>query len=238
MGRVTLWLALLAIWLGAMGCGALGSGGSGTITESTGDAATTVPPTVTTASGGAPVGSLAPLPIAPGQYVFPVSPASSVSYADVHHDYPATDIFAPCGTDAVAVTSGVVEEVSRTDVWNAATDDPAVRGGLSVSIVGDDGVRYYYSHFRDIDPRVLSGVRVLPGEVIAHVGQTGNAAGLGCHVHFGLSPDCGPGDWEVRRGILYPWPYLDSWQAGGLESPVAAVGAWLAANPSRCANLG
>jgi hypothetical protein len=32
----------------------------------------------------------------------------------------------------------------------------------------------------------------------------------------------------VRRGIVYPWPYLDSWRAGGSRSPARAVGAALA----------
>ncbi len=30
------------------------------------------------------------------------------------------------------------------------SDDPAVRGGPSVSLVGDDGVRYHTSHLRDV----------------------------------------------------------------------------------------
>ena len=33
---------------------------------------------------------------------------------------------------------------------------------------------------------------------------------------------------HCRRGVLYPWPYLDSWKAGGNKSPVAAVKAWKA----------
>lgn len=169
-------------------------------------------------------------------YVFPVSPASAASYGHVHHDYPATDVFAPCESDVVAVTDGIVEEVSRADTWNRATDDPAVRGGLSVSIVGDDGVRYYDSHLHDILTAVTPGARVRAGELIAHVGATGNAAGLGCHVHFGLSPDCGPGDWDVRRGVVYPWPFLDDWRRGDQASPADAVRAWLATHPDRCDN--
>src|SRR6185503_8548660 len=44
-------------------------------------------------------------------YVYPV--AGRTSYGRTHHDYPATDIFAPCGTAVRAVTDGVVLEVSR-----------------------------------------------------------------------------------------------------------------------------
>lgn len=88
----------------------------------------------------------APVAAPAGDYTFPMSPASVARYGRSHHDYPATDIFAPCGTPAVAVTGGVIQEVIRTDEWSSANDNPAIRGGLSYSMVGDDGVRYYGSH--------------------------------------------------------------------------------------------
>ncbi|MET3803730.1 murein DD-endopeptidase MepM/ murein hydrolase activator NlpD [Nakamurella sp. UYEF19] len=179
--------------------------------------------------------TLAAQPNRPVVYRFPVDPPTVTSYARVHHDYPATDIFAPCGSRMVAVTGGVVQEVSRVDVWNPATDDPAVRGGLSISLVGDDGVRYYAAHLLDILPGVAPGARVVAGQLLGHVGETGNARGLGCHVHFGISPPCGPGEWSIRRGTFYPWPYLDSWRAGGQLSPVAAMNSWRAAHLAECA---
>ena len=64
------------------------------------------------------------------------------SYGHVHHDYPATDILAPCGSQVVAATSGVILEVSRVDKWKPSVDAGPTRGGLSVSIRGDDGVRF------------------------------------------------------------------------------------------------
>jgi peptidoglycan LD-endopeptidase LytH len=166
----------------------------------------------------------APVPAAAGDYSFPLSPASVARYGRSHHDYPATDIFAPCGTPVVAVTSGVIHEVSRTDTWSSANDDPAIRGGLSTSLVGDDGVRYYGSHLSAVAPGIEPGVRVEKGRQIGAVGDTGNARGSGCHLHFGISPPCGPGDWQVRRGTLYPWPYLDSWRSGGTRSPAGEIG--------------
>lgn len=166
----------------------------------------------------------APRPAVAGDYSFPVSPASSARYGRSHHDYPATDIFAPCGTPVVAVTSGVIQEVSRTDEWSSASDDPAIRGGLSTSLVGDDGVRYYGSHLSEVAPGIEPGARVEKGRQIGTVGDTGNARGSGCHLHFGISPPCGPGDWQVRRGTLYPWPYLDSWRSGGTRSPTQDIG--------------
>lgn len=167
-----------------------------------------------------------PAPAPPGGYSFPLNPAASARYGRAHHDYPATDIFAPCGTPVVAVTAGVVGEVSRTDSWSSGTDDPALRGGLSTSIVGDDGVRYYGSHLSEVAPGIEAEVRVQAGQPLGRVGDSGNARGAGCHLHFGISPPCGPGDWRVRRGTIYPWPFLDSWRAGEARSPSSEVKAW------------
>jgi len=63
------------------------------------------------------------------------------------------------------------------------------------------------------------------GQLIGHVGNSGDARGGPTHLHFGLSWPTRSGVWWVRRGMVYPWPYLDSWRAGGQRSPVAAVAA-------------
>jgi murein DD-endopeptidase MepM/ murein hydrolase activator NlpD len=151
------------------------------------------------------------------------------SYAYTHHDYPATDIMTSCGTPALSPVNGVVLEVNRVDTWNAKVNAGATRGGLSVSILGDDGVRYYGSHYSAIQASVQPGVRLVAGQVIAAVGKTGDASA--CHVHFGVSPPCTrTGDWWIRRGVIWPWPYLDSWRKGGSKSPVAEVAAWKSAH--------
>lgn len=97
--------------------------------------------------------------------------------------------------------------------------------GLSVSLLGDDGVRYYGSHFSAIDEGIAPGVRVTAGDPIATVGRTGDAGA--CHVHFGLSPVCADGDWFVRRGVVWPWSYLDSWRSGGDADPGPEIRRWL-----------
>jgi peptidoglycan LD-endopeptidase LytH len=152
-------------------------------------------------------------------YVFPVQPPEAADYGSVHHDYPATDIFAPIGTSVVAVTSGVVDEVSRVDPWDPSVDDPATRSGLYVSIVGDDGVRYYSSHLDTVADGLDAGDRVTAGQVVGTVGKTGNAASTPSHVHFGLSRPTFPGDWEVRRGQVSPYPYLQAWEQGIAMTP-------------------
>jgi murein DD-endopeptidase MepM/ murein hydrolase activator NlpD len=157
-------------------------------------------------------------------------PASAAKYGHAHHDYPATDIFAPCGSEVVANVDGVVQEVSRVDTWDAQVNDGATRGGLFTSVVGDDGVRYYGSHLSAVAAGIDAGTRVTAGQRLGLVGNTGDARGIACHLHFGVSPACGPSDWEVRRGEVYPWPYLDSWRVGGRSSPAAAVAQWNAAH--------
>jgi peptidoglycan LD-endopeptidase LytH len=161
------------------------------------------------------------------KYAFPIK--GNTSYAHTHHDYPASDMMAACGTPVVAAVTGVVLEVDRVDDYNAKVNDGATRGGLSVSILGDDGVRYYGSHFGSINAGIEPGVRVTAGQAIALIGKSGDASA--CHMHFGISPPCArTGDWYNRRGLVYPWSYLDSWRAGGTKSPAAEVTAWQAKN--------
>jgi murein DD-endopeptidase MepM/ murein hydrolase activator NlpD len=95
-----------------------------------------------------------------------------------------------------------------------------------VSILGDDGVRYYGSHLSKIQSGIAAGVRVKAGQQVGRVGHTGNANGV-CHLHYGISPPCArTGDWKVRRGVIWPATFLTSWRAGGSKSPVATVAKW------------
>jgi len=155
-------------------------------------------------------------------YAFPIR-GCKASYARSHHDYPATDIFAARGCAFVAPVAGRVDEVSYADRWSSSTNRGADRGGLSVSIVGADGVRYYGSHLSAIAPSIRPGVRVAAGARLGSVGNTGSARGIATHLHLGISWPTRAGAWWVRRGEVYPWSYLDSWRAGGNSSPASAV---------------
>jgi murein DD-endopeptidase MepM/ murein hydrolase activator NlpD len=157
-------------------------------------------------------------------YTFPVV-GCKVTYAHSHHNYPATDILAPKGCKFVAPISGVVDEVNRVDRFTWKTNKGADRGGLFISIIGDDGVRYYGSHLSKIADGINSGVRVNSGELIGLVGATGDSRGLAPHVHFGISwpTPTKSNVWWVRRGELYPWKYLDAWRAGKDLSPAKSV---------------
>jgi len=151
-----------------------------------------------------------------------------------HAGYPATDLFAACGAEVVAPVDGTLHEIRTVDGWDPAVDNPATRGGRSVTIIGTDGVRYYLSHLDEVDPALSTGGTVLAGQRLGTVGLTGRTSG--CHVHFGISPPCPGKEWSVRRGAVEPARYLDAWRAGEPLSPVEEVGSWTTANPDACAD--
>ena len=155
-------------------------------------------------------------------YVYPIEGCKS-SYSRAHHDYPATDILAKTGCKFLAPTSGVIDEVNDVDKYSWKNNNGAIRGGLSVSMIGDDGVRYYGSHFSKIYPKIVPGYRIEVGELMARVGTSGDAAGTAPHVHFGISWPTEAGIWWVRRGMIHPWNYLDAWKAGKDLSPAKEV---------------
>lgn len=166
---------------------------------------------------------------------FPVQDAGRAGFGTTHHSYPATDIFHPvnCGAILVAPVDGRVLELRREDLWLPETDDPSTRGGQFLSILGDDGVRYYMAHFQLIDPSLSPGSRVEAGQVVGQMGTTGRSGA--CHLHFALSPPCPNPEWWVRRGVVWPAPYLTRWQQGDTEvSPADEVAAWLAEHPEAC----
>ncbi|MEO6653536.1 MAG: M23 family metallopeptidase [Ilumatobacteraceae bacterium] len=166
-------------------------------------------------------------------YVPPVADAARASWSNTHSTYPATDIFVGCGAELVSPVAGVALEVRRVNAYDPAVDNPATRGGRSVAILGDDGVRYYLAHFDAIVAALEPGDLVAPGQVIGTMGQTGRASA--CHVHFSISPPCPGKEWAVRRGVVWPYGYLTAWRAGEQRSPAAEVQAWADANPNACA---
>jgi peptidoglycan LD-endopeptidase LytH len=89
-----------------------------------------------------------------------------------------TDVFAPHGSPAYAVTDGVITRVGNSRL-----------GGLGFYLRGGDGNEYFYTHMSSVSAR--AGERVEAGEVVARVGNTGNARGGAAHIHFELHPGGG-----------------------------------------------
>ncbi len=157
-------------------------------------------------------------------YVFPIS-GCEANYARAHHDYAATDILTKAGCKFVAPIDGIVDEVNRVDLWKSPPNNGIDRGGLFVSIIGVDGVRYYGSHLRSIPASIQPGITVKAGRVLGAVGSTGSARGTAPHLHFGISWPTPADTWWVRRGEILPWKYLDAWKKGTDLSPVKEVAA-------------
>lgn len=85
------------------------------------------------------------------------------------------DMLAPTGTLIYAVVSGTVRFGQNR------------LGGNAVSLVGDNGNRYYYAHLSQYEG---ASRRVTQGEVIGYNGDTGNATGVP-HLHFEVHPGGG-----------------------------------------------
>jgi hypothetical protein len=91
------------------------------------------------------------------------------------------DLFAEYGTPIVAIESGVI---FHTDAA------PRGLGGIDLWLRGDSGTTYYHAH--DSANVVAVNQRVAVGQVIAYVGDTGNAQGGASHLHFEVHPEGGP----------------------------------------------
>lgn len=85
------------------------------------------------------------------------------------------DMLAPTGTPLQAVVSGFAEQKNNA------------LGGITISLRGDNGNRYYYAHL--VGYEGVAG-RVEQGQVIGYVGDTGNARGTP-HLHFEIRPGGG-----------------------------------------------
>jgi hypothetical protein len=205
------------------------AGAGPTSTTRAADAAATTGPRATAAptTGKRATTTTRPAATTPVRYRFPVA-GCRTDYGRSHHDYPATDVFAARGCAFVAPVDGRVDEVARSDRWSPASDRGADRGGRSVSLVGVDGVRYYGSHLESGAAGGGPGPRGRAGPLLGRVGNSGSARPTPVHLHLGISWPTRPGVWWVRRGVVYPWRYLDSWRAGGDLSPARAVRAALA----------
>ncbi|HEY1064377.1 MAG TPA: phage tail tip lysozyme [Candidatus Saccharimonadales bacterium] len=109
------------------------------------------------------------------------TPWCSGNTNNCHHDYNASDIFAPTGTPVVATRGGQV--VSAKDT---ATSPSSV--GTRVTIKGDDGWLYYYAHMGSRTLEVREGQKIKAGDPIGKVGTSENAVGTDPHLHIDRLP--------------------------------------------------
>jgi murein DD-endopeptidase MepM/ murein hydrolase activator NlpD len=136
-------------------------------------------------------------PPAPPAEVFPVDGAVDYGSAAAHfgggRGHKGQDVFADCGTPIDAVRAGRVLDAK----YEGAAGNYAV-------VAADDGRSHVYMHLRR-PARVVAGDRVIAGQRIGAVGDSGDA--WDCHLHFEVWT--APG-WFRGGHPVDPLPYLRS----------------------------
>jgi len=104
------------------------------------------------------------------------------------HRHHGCDIFAAMGTPCYACVSGRVR-ISHS-----------CNGGKSIYLNGDDGDVFYYMHLNGF---AVTGGHVEEGKIIGYIGDTGNAIGGACHLHFEVHPKGGKAinPYPILRGV-------------------------------------
>jgi len=159
------------------------------------------------------------LAVVPPINSFPIPAPYEASFSDDWHacrdgcrrQHKGNDIFAAEGTPIVAVEPGVIAKVDGTDDSN---------GGLSIWLVGDSGVAYWYAH--NSANYVTAGQRVGRGQLIGRVGHTGNARTTPSHIHFQVNR-CG----ELSSSepcTVDPFGFLSRWSPGQVGGGADALG--------------
>jgi murein DD-endopeptidase MepM/ murein hydrolase activator NlpD len=102
------------------------------------------------------------------------------------------DVTASCGTALASVRAGTV--VKRAF-------DPRLDGNFVVIRGVGERRTYLYAHMVRQSP-FDRGDEVHPGDIVGHIGRTGNAASTPCHLHFEL---------RLRGRPIDPKPALRAW---------------------------
>jgi murein DD-endopeptidase MepM/ murein hydrolase activator NlpD len=102
------------------------------------------------------------------------------------------DVTARCGTPLAAVTTGTVAKRAY---------DPRLDGNYIVIRGLGERRKYWYAHMVHPSP-FHKGDLVHVGQIVGHIGRTGNAGSTPCHLHFEI---------HVNGGPIDPEPYVRAW---------------------------
>lgn len=109
-----------------------------------------------------------------------------------------TDIVAPLGTPVIAAAPGTVEKLFYSNGG----------GGITLYVRSPDRRwSYYYAHLSRYAPGIGEGRQVGAGDMLAYVGDTGNAGAGNYHLHFGVSR-MRPEDRWWQGEAINPYPLL------------------------------
>jgi murein DD-endopeptidase MepM/ murein hydrolase activator NlpD len=111
------------------------------------------------------------------------------------HD--AIDIAAPAGTPVVAALEGEIVKLFQSE-----------KGGITIyQLSPDKKLVFYYAHLQRYADGVYEGKYARQGEVIAYVGDTGNAGAGNYHLHFSIATITDPKrHWDGTN--INPYPLL------------------------------
>ena len=103
-------------------------------------------------------------------------------------DHQGIDIFAKRGTPVRSTTDGLVVRLGHNRL-----------GGNVVWVMGPGRQTHYYAHLSEFGA-FKPGDRVLAGDIIGYVGDTGNARGTPHHLHYGV--------YQFGGGAINPFPLI------------------------------
>ena len=166
----------------------------------------------------------------PVPYVFPFSKVA-VDYPTDHLHYPAVDVEG-CYAHVLAPTAGTITQTRTIDKWVKEIDAPGTRGGKTITLVGDDNVRYFFAHLGRV--KVATGQRVSAGDLIGVMGSSGNARVTRCHTHLGMSRVCPVVEAYLLQCEIWPQKYLKAWHAGQQLSPTKEIKNLMKQDPLGC----
>jgi peptidoglycan LD-endopeptidase LytH len=111
------------------------------------------------------------------------------------HD--AIDIMAPAGTPVLAASDGEIVRLFQSE-----------RGGTTIyQLSPDKKLVFYYAHLQSYAEGLAVGKYAKQGEVIAYIGDTGNAGAGNYHLHFSIAVLTDPKRYFEGTNIN-PYPLL------------------------------
>jgi peptidoglycan hydrolase-like protein with peptidoglycan-binding domain len=93
------------------------------------------------------------------------------------------------GTDVIAKEGQEVYAVADGRITRRYWVESAALTGNGLRITAPDGTYFFYAHLLDVAPGIELGVPVKAGQLIGHVGKTGNTTVA--HLHFEVHPGGG-----------------------------------------------
>ena len=138
----------------------------------------------------------------PGELIIPVAGIDARELLDTYSDarsegrtHNAIDIIAPLGSPVLAAADGQIVKLFNSE-----------QGGITLyQLDARRNIIYYYAHLDRYADDMVEGKVVRQGDVIAYVGDTGNAAPGNYHLHFSISLVTDPKRyWEGVNVNPYP----------------------------------